>query len=341
MDSNEKLKESVKSKIALSRFIEEDIKIKNKKTYIPKTIVAACFCIMLTSGFVFAENIENYFKKIFSNSSNAINAAVEKGYVTKTYMNFIEDNGIGIKVDNIILDELNLNISFCLESDKIGIKSFDFKDITIINEYGKKIYTSIFEYADKKEDVQIAQTSKWEIDNTIYESNKIVKNSLLLGLREEGNFNKFKFDIKSVDLILEDNSTITVNGNWDFEISINEDNNIVNNINYILFEENKHIKECTGILYTTGLKIDLKLYESLDPKEYILNNLDKVSDTGIFYFRYDSKNISPSDIHVNNIEKTEYTLIYDDIGLFNSNFEKIELYLEPFAEIITLTKEIK
>lgn len=340
MENNEKLKELVRSKIALSRLIEDNTKIKNKKNYIPKTIVAACFCIMLTSGLVFAENIENYFKKIFSNSSNAIDAAVESGYAKKVDMNFVKENDIGIKVDNIILDELNLDISFCLESDRTNIKSFDFTDITITNEFDKKIYSSILEYTDKSEEVQIAKTSKWRIDNTIYETNTIMKNSLLLGLREgKNNFNKLKFDIKSVNLILEDNSTITVDGNWNFEVFINEDKNIANNVKYVLLEENKHIKECTAVLSTTGLKINLKLFDTLDPKEYLLNNLDKINDTGIFYFKYDSENISPSDINTKNTEKTEYTLRYDDIGLFNSNLEKIELYLEPFGETIVLTKE--
>lgn len=340
MENNEKLKELVRSKIALSRLIEYNTKIKNKKNYITKTIVAACFCIMLTSGLVFAENIENYFKKIFSNSSNAIDAAVESGYAKKVDMNFVKENNIGIKVDNIILDELNLDISFCLESDRTNIKSFDFTDITITNEFDKKIYSSILEYTDKSEEVQIAKTSKWRIDNTIYETNTIMKNSLLLGLREgKNNFNKLKFDIKSINLILEDNSTITVDGNWNFEVFINEDKNIANNVKYVLLEENKHIKECTAVLSTTGLKINLKLFDTLDPKEYILNNLDKINDTGIFYFKYDSENISPSDINTKNTEKTEYTLRYDDIGLFNSNLEKIELYLEPFGETIVLTKE--
>lgn len=340
MENNEKLKELVKSKIALSRLIEDNTKIKNKKNYIPKTIVAACFCMMLTSGLVFAENIENYFKKIFSNSSNAIDAAVESGYAKKVDMNFVKENDIGIKVDNIILDELNLDISFCLESDRTNIKSFDLTDITITNEFDKKVYSSILAYTDKSEEVQIAQTSRWRIDNTIYETNTIMKNSLLLGLRDgKNNFNKLKFDIKSVNLILEDNSTISIKGNWNFEILIDDEINKVSNINYTLLEENHYVEECTAVLSTTGLKINLKLYESLDPKEYVLKNLDKINDTGIFYFKYDSENKSPSDIHVNDISQTEYILRYDDIGLFNSDLEKIELYLEPFGENITLTKK--
>ncbi len=122
-------KDRTKLKIAISKFEDEE-KAMNKKVNfkIKKGIgIAACFAILF-SGIVYAKDIENYFKKIFNNSTEAIDKAVENGYVQQENMDYTYDKEIGIKVDNLVLDDLNLDISFNFETKKENIKSIRFND---------------------------------------------------------------------------------------------------------------------------------------------------------------------------------------------------------------------
>ena len=78
---NDKLKNEVKTKIAISNFKEEDIAINKNKSKIAKIAVVACCCIIFTSGIVFAKDIERIIKNLFLNTNPAIEKAVEEGYV--------------------------------------------------------------------------------------------------------------------------------------------------------------------------------------------------------------------------------------------------------------------
>lgn len=65
MENNDKLKYSIKSKIAISKFKEENIAIKQKFNFASKKVaVVACACLILTSGVVFAKDIEKIITTI-------------------------------------------------------------------------------------------------------------------------------------------------------------------------------------------------------------------------------------------------------------------------------------
>ena len=116
---NSKLKEELEYMIAISKMKEEsDITMKNSKNIIKKGIgIVACF-VVLFSGIVYAKDIENYLKRIFNNTTEAIDKAVENGYIQQENMDYTYDKDIGIKVNSLILDDLNLDISFNFETKK-------------------------------------------------------------------------------------------------------------------------------------------------------------------------------------------------------------------------------
>ena len=74
------------------------------------------FSIMTTS-IVFAKDIVNFINKIFTNSTKGIDVAVENGYLQNVDMDFVFDNNIGIKTNNLIIDENNLDVSFIYYTD--------------------------------------------------------------------------------------------------------------------------------------------------------------------------------------------------------------------------------
>lgn len=74
--------------------------------------------MVLSTGVVFAKDINNYFSNLFNNSNKAIDVAVENGYVQQIDTGYTYDKDIGIKVENLVLDDLNLDISFNFETKK-------------------------------------------------------------------------------------------------------------------------------------------------------------------------------------------------------------------------------
>ena len=134
-------KEKTRVKIAISKMEEKEKAMSKNNNYkIKKGIaVAACFAIVF-SGIVYAKDIEQFIKNIFNNSTEAIDLAVENGYVQQNKMNYIYDKEIGIKVDNLVLDDLNLDISFNFETKKEDVKSIRFNDFIITNDNGKVVF---------------------------------------------------------------------------------------------------------------------------------------------------------------------------------------------------------
>lgn len=104
MENNDKLKYSIKSKIAISKFKEENIAIKSKFNFTSQKIaVVACLCLVLTSSVVFAKDIEKIITNFF-NKNKGITSAIESGYIDELEMNYIDSNNTSTLV---ILDTEN------------------------------------------------------------------------------------------------------------------------------------------------------------------------------------------------------------------------------------------
>lgn len=336
-----KLEERIKFKIAISKIDDEekDITMNKKKILINKKIgLVACAFLIFTTG-VFAKDIENYIKKIFNNSTEAINSAVENGYVQNEDMDYVYDKDIGIKVDNLVLDNLNLDISFNFETKKGNVKSIRFDTFNIKTESGKIVYNSEFEYVENPDELPIYNSLTWnnapeKISNTNF------SDSILLGLRQNSeDFNKLYFEIESLNLVYEDETVEKVSGFWSFNITIDEKMKKSTTIKYSIEKENEYVESCTGILSATGMIIELNLTDPLDPMRYIQENSEKIDNIGLFYLRNGTELIEPSRLEIQNATHTKYILHYDKIGIFYDNIDKIEMYLEPFNVYIVLNKE--
>ena len=126
-----------------------------------KTIATSCVGIILISGVVVATNynkIINYF-----GLGNGIDTAVENGYIERLNMDSIssyanlEDetnatilNNIktNVKIDNFLMDDLNLSVNFDLEFDKAinetvnfnDIRNIELRDLIVTDEENRIIY---------------------------------------------------------------------------------------------------------------------------------------------------------------------------------------------------------
>ena len=322
LDLPEKYTNSI---VAVLNRIDQKKSFKYKKL---KLSFATAFCsLFLITGIVFAKDIEIYFKSLFANSNKAIDAAVENGFVQKEEMDFVYDNSVGIKLDSLVLDDLNLNISFIFETKKENIKSIRFNNFSIKNDNEKVIYRSEFKYEESIENVPLYSSFSWK-EFPVKITETTFADSILIGLRPEfEEFNELYFDIKSIDITYIDGQKETINGTWNFNIFISDEMKRSTNINYNLKESNEYIKSATAILSPTGMLVKLDLKNKLD-REF--------NDTLLMYvLKCNGKEYTPE-----RIERSEeyIELRYSDIGIYMEDYEIFDLYIEYYNTELLFSK---
>jgi hypothetical protein len=336
MESNDRLKNSIKSKIAVSQFKNESIAMKKSKSPIVKTIITACACLVLTSSIVFAKDIEKVVRKLFSNTSPAIEEAVENGYVQSVENDFTYDQGIGIEVDNIVLDELSLNISIKFSSEIDNVKYMRFNDFVILTDTGEKIFDNNQQYETDLANVYTAQSMKWQ-NMPEKVADNLYSDSILFTLGERSKEkNELIFKIQSVDVIYQDDVKEKIEGNWEFTIEITDEMRQSQSIEYILEEPNENVESCTGILSPTGFKVELILKEELDIEKVLTENVEKLHGHMLFYYKENDEFIPPDLLDCNDIK---FNIYFNNISSLSVNSDMIELYLDPFESSISLIKK--
>lgn len=162
---NEKVLENVKLKISISNFDkEENIEMNQVKKNIFKFASVACLMLVLTTGVVFAKDIEKFIKYYFGNDK-LINEAAERGYVEEVSMNSVEtentivqnesgeivdDVDVSVKIDEFLIDDANLSMNFSFEFDAKVKDVFDLdnvqfmtlQDLIVFDEKNKILYTN-------------------------------------------------------------------------------------------------------------------------------------------------------------------------------------------------------
>lgn len=331
-------KDRTRLKIAISKIATEDIDIKEKNSFINgKLALAACAFIVLTSGIVFAKDIENYMKKIFNNSTEAIDVAVENGYIQEENSAYIYDKDIGIKVDNLVLDNLNLDISFNFETKKEKVKYIRLKDFIIANDNEKVVYDSEIKKVENIEDLPLYNYVS-SINEPIKLTDTTFTDSILLGLREHEKFNKLFFQITKIDVIYEDDTKETIEGSWNFDSTIsNQMKNSPKKI-YAFAENNDYIESCVGELLPSGMIIELKPKNQIDIQKFQeywnnvnINNIDEL------YIEINGNKYMHSGWNLN-VQNSSIILHYDNIGIFSEEVDTIRLVSEVYNTVIVLEK---
>lgn len=327
----------------LEMSIKNAFKDKNSsfiKQKILKLVPVVCSFVVILSGIVYAKDIESYFKKIFTNSTEAIDMAVENGYFQQNEMDYVYDNDIGIKVDNLILDDLNLDISFCYEIKKENVSSICIEQYTILGDNEQLIY----EYeSDDIAKVGLAKTMSRN-EGSLKVSDKTYTDSILYELREkENSLNTLNFEIRSLRVTYTDNTSDILNGNWKFNVTINDEMKKNSSLYYIFSENNEYVEKCKATLSATGMIVELELKEAINPNETIfkVKRGEEIyeEDIDLFYLKYNNEKHKPSSIEPQNTTYTKYIIHYNNIGVFFENADKFELYLAKFDTTIILNKE--
>lgn len=169
--------------------------------------ICACFILFFSSCFAFADDIENVIFEIFGNTDKIVENAIEKGNYKEIDMEYVEDNGVSIKVDYVAFEDDNLYIVF----NVLAEEAFDrilFDDIKIANIDDEILYQK----GSKRENVVFVPVQ-----------NRISKNSTLVVYKlaniNEEDLNTIKFEIKKINFVKLDIGK-HIDGTWDFEINI-------------------------------------------------------------------------------------------------------------------------
>lgn len=132
---NEKILDTLKSKIAVSKFAEEEVVMKKEnKSKVFKSVAIASVILISSTGLVFAKEIEKFIVEKLS-LRTMYQDTVDNGYIGTAEMDYIEVNaGVQINDNKTIIDNVNtkLKVSDFMLTD-------DFFDFEVEMQFDEKI----------------------------------------------------------------------------------------------------------------------------------------------------------------------------------------------------------
>lgn len=168
-DSLERIRNLTKDKITVSNFQkEQSMSNKNKRISMKRISAVACICLVLTSGIVFAKDIEKFVRERFNfGLGEGIDSAAENGYIAEPEMEKVEsetkvetsgmdlgtivDNiNTSVKIDSFLMDDYNLSVEFGFEFDDsikevVDLNKLDqitLNDLIVLDEEKRIIFSS-------------------------------------------------------------------------------------------------------------------------------------------------------------------------------------------------------
>lgn len=308
MRDKKEIIESVKLKISISNFQkEENIEmIKHKNIF--KSIAVACCMIISLSSIVFAKEISIKIYENFFLTGNGMETAINEGYIENATMDYqnsnvnieneetgeiIEDADTQIKVDEFVMDDFNLSMTFDVtlsEKAQEMIKTQDiiemnFPDLIIYDENDVVLFSLFrdsFDVFCKEHQLDYnydtVPEDKWVntgVNMFVSEKNenhvKVIYNIYTSGTAfpksKKLNVYMKKIRISKNETVLGDEE-IVLTGNWNFSIDVPEK---MYNRKNILYKQisttNKDFNVLTAKVYDTGTDIKLKFKARKHEKE--------------------------------------------------------------------------
>ena len=118
---------------------EEKLNKKPKLNLLPRKLipVTVCLFVLFVTMQTFADEIESLVKCVFSNVDETVEEAIANGNYQKIDMEYVEHDGISIKVDYIIQEDNNTYIAFNVLLNK-NVNDIRFENIIICNDDDNK-----------------------------------------------------------------------------------------------------------------------------------------------------------------------------------------------------------
>lgn len=231
--------------------------------YIKKIIITILGLVTITGGVVFAKDLKifalNLFENLFGNYNNGLSNAIDNGYIQNVEMKYIESNNIKIKVEQATLDDYNLGLIFKIEVingiDLTELFDIKFKNLLIIDENNNVLFS---EYENQEDFIKyckennlyqgkyniglancpangkILEKNENNITYSFYTTSEKFPKSKYLKIKFDKIYflNNKVFDEKhNIEI---DNHYATIQGNWIFDINLEDLYKKRKNIEYTL-----------------------------------------------------------------------------------------------------------
>ncbi len=307
---NEKIEPIPKS--VQDSFNETLNKIKSSYNYIyylSKVAVIVVIIGILSTSVVFAKDIVHFISSIFTNSTEAINTAIDNNYVQELNLDYVYYNDVGVTIDYILLDNSNLDISLIYKY--IGSDTID---EIIIDEFKIKSDKEaiLWERAEEENTLMEGATLS-KISDVINIDKNVYKDSLLISSKHFSEINSIILEINSFKIKINGEYKIQ-DGKWIIEAKIDKDKLKREKVEYEI-ESNEYISDSFIEMTETSLNIHLDFNIMIDTD--ILKNPDNVVLIDAGYNKHSYKKL---DLYNEQTLYLEY-----DIGRFSENIENFTL----------------
>lgn len=274
---------------------------------------------VITATTVYAKDIVNFISKIFTNSNSGIDKAVDNGYVQNVDMDFIKCGDIGVKVDYLLMDDKNLDISFVYKyyGDDVAFDSMTFGNLTIKDEEDNVLYCTSPNIVENN----LIKTNTYSYNNQQLTNDHSFRNSILITSQKLPASKILHIELSQVALTLNAERTY-IDGNWNFSICI-DDKFVIRDSYEYSSTESPYVDNIVTSLNSTALSIELKLNTLFDEATlYRRNSIVLTDENGNKYrpTKMLSKNNNNSEPYSSTI-----TLSYP-ISTYN-NINKLYLHI--------------
>lgn len=303
-------------------------------------------CLLCTSGIAYATY--NYVKNNF-NRRKGIETAINNGYIMNVDGEPITSNDVSLKINQILLDDYNLDISFGLEFKNMeipdNVQLIKFENIIITDENNTILYHS----RSKDFFDNFIRTNNLNVEYRKYSDNYINSNSSNKSNCNNSNNYNLVYNISANNgtfpksnllhiyienvILCTDNDNSVINTNWTLTSSLSSSfqNRDTVNYTYVSNEDNNDIVSVTATTYTTGTNIKLEMKVSTDKvdsqklKELIEKAKNESNEITEYYHGF----------YMSNTEKD----LYDENNRIYNSFNN--MYLEnSFGEKFYITNNI-
>lgn len=262
-----------------------DTNDRHRKYFNLYKVAIIVICLLCTSGIAYATY--NYVKNNF-NRRKGIETAINNGYIMNVDGEPVTSNDVSLKINQILLDDYNLDISFGLEFKNMeipdNVQAIKFESMLITDENNNILYHSgskeIFDEFVTKNNLNVSYKEY---------TNKYINSGLSINIIPDNNssfmlvcnlspFNatfpkSTKYNIYIENIVFSINNTDKViNANWNLESSLTSDFQNRISVKYTCqnLSDYNNIVNVDVVTYTTGtnLKIEMKLSnDEIDAKK--------------------------------------------------------------------------
>lgn len=261
-----------------------DSKDRHHKYFSLYKVAIIVICLLFTSGIAYATY--NYVKNNF-NRRKGIETAINNGYIMNVDGEPVTSNDISLKIDQILLDDYNLDISFDLEFKNMEIpedvQAVEFENLLIADENNNILYHSegrdIFDNFVKSNNLNLKYKNyneKYINASSHTHINRENSNSISLIYNifayDKTFFKSNTLNIYADNLIFKVNdNNIVIKSNWNIKQDLTSNFQERDSVKYIcknITDEN--VISVSAITYTTGtnLRLEMKIpNEEIDAKK--------------------------------------------------------------------------